>query len=260
MAKTKAKAETATDGSEPAGGESTQSDRLQAARQRVADLEAEQRELPGKIAAARKNREPDEWMRLLDRQDALPGELAAARRDLVGPELEAAWQRAEARHAEEQQAHQQYLEAARARDNFAAPEGDTREAAAERQLERVRLDDAVIRARRDDRHAHHATLLALADVEELEGRYRDQVGEEPPVGEGLRAPVGWIARTVVAAHPRSYHPDDDRPIDPTSFTAGTRPPRWLAHTVTNPKALVDEPPEPDVGGGGSGDIGSSLLR
>jgi hypothetical protein len=240
MAKTKTPDSDAAQADADAGG----ADELDQARQRVADLEAEQAALPDRIAAARQKREAEEWMGLLDRQDELPGELDQARRDLLAIELEATWQVAEQRHAEVQEADVAYRQALEARDaGVVRPrETDSPKEAADLVQHNAELEEAYRAAREQWRHAHHQLWLALADVDDLEARYRELIGEEPPAGEGLRAPVGQLAIAVQRIHPRDYIVGaSQQPASAQTFTPGQVPTRWAAVQITNPKAWHGRP-------------------
>jgi hypothetical protein len=235
MAKTKTPDSDAAQADADAGG----ADELQQARQRVADLEAEQTALPDRIAQARTQRDPETWMSLLDRQDELPGELDQARRDLLALELEAAWQVAEQRHAEVQEADAVYQQALQARDaGVVRPrETDSPKEAADLVQHNAELEEAYSAARERWQQAHHALWLALADVDDLEERYRELIGEEPPAGDGLRAPVGQLAIAVQRIHPRDYIVGASyQPASAQTFAPGQVPPRWAAVQITNPKA------------------------
>jgi hypothetical protein len=235
MAKTKTPDSDAAQADADAGG----ADELQQARQRVADLEAEQAALPDRIAAARQKREAEEWMSLLDRQDELPAELDQARRDLLAPELEAAWQIAEQRHAEVEAVDASYQQALEARntDVVRPRETDSPKEAADLVQHNAELEEAYRAARERWQQAHHALWLALADVDDLEARYRELIGEEPPSGDGLRAPVGELAISVHLVHPREYIVGASAQLASVqTFTPGQVPPRWAAVQITNPKA------------------------
>jgi len=187
-------------------------------------------------------------MGLLDRQDELPAELEQARRDLLAPELEAAWQIAEQRHAEVQEADAAYRQALEARDAGVVHrprETDSPKEAADLVQHNAELEEAYRAARERWRHAHHQLWLALADVDDLEARYRELIGEEPPAGEGLRAPVGELAISVHFVHPREYIVGASaQPAPAQTFTPGEVPPRWAAVQITNPKAW-NAPEQPD---------------
>jgi predicted nucleic acid-binding protein len=235
MAKTKTHDSDAAQADADAGG----ADELQQARQRVADLEAEQAALPDRIAAARQKREAEEWMSLLDRQDELPGELEQARRDLLAPELKAAWQIAEQRYAEVEAADAAYQQARADRDagRRQPREDDDAQTAATIWQRNAELQTAYDEAREQWQRAHHALWLALADVDDLEERYRELIGDEPPAGDGLCAPVGQLAIAVQRIHPRDYIVGASyQPAPAQKFTPGKVPPRWAAVQITNPKA------------------------
>jgi hypothetical protein len=219
-------------------------DELQLARQRVADLEAEQSALPDRIAEARQKREAEEWMGLLDRQDELPAELDQARRDLLALELEAAWQTAEQQHAEVEAADAAYQQALADRDagRRQPREDDDAQTAATIWQRNAELQTAYDEARERWQHAHHQLWLALADVDDLEAHYRELIGEEPPAGDGLRAPVGELAMSVHLIHPREYIVGaSQQPAPAQTFTPGQVPPRWAAVQITNPKAWHGRP-------------------
>jgi hypothetical protein len=235
MAKTKTTDSDAAQADADAGG----ANELQQSRQRVADLEAEQAALPDRIAQARTQRDPETWMSLLDRQDELPAELEQARRDLLDPELEAAWQTAEQRHTEVEEADAVYRQALEARDaGVVRPrETDSPKEAADLAQRNAELEEAYKAARERWQRAHHALWLALADVDDLEDRYRELIGEEPPAGNGPRAPVGELATSVHLIHPRDYIEGASyQPASAQTFTPGEVPPRWAAVQITNPKA------------------------
>jgi hypothetical protein len=242
-------AKTKTPDSDAAQADANGADELQKARQRVAHLEAEQAALPDRIAAARQKREAEEWMSLLNRQEELPAELDQARRDLLAPELEAAWQTAEQRHTEVEAADAAYQQALADRDagRRQPREDDDAQTAATIWQRNAELQTAYDEARERWQRAHHALWLALADVDDLEERYRQLIGEEPAAGDGLRAPVSELATSVHLVHPREYIVGASyQPASAQTFTPGQVPPRWAAVQITNPKAW-DGREQPDHG-------------
>lgn len=212
----------------------------------LAALEAELRTITADIDAARRQGDIAEWLRLTTRETDLPGEIEAARVALLPAQLEQAWAVAE-RCAAAEAVPRDNLDAARqARDEHAQLIGRpkrTGQEAGEYVLTTGRLRDAYHAADRAHRIAKHATVTALHEVDQLEAAILEATGEQPPAGDGLRAPLRRLKVTVASCLPHEYDPQLGQPrhhaAGHVTFLAGTVPPRWVAREITVPDAWED---------------------
>ncbi len=176
----------------------------------LAALETELRTIAGDIDTARRRGDTAEWLRLTTRETDLPGDIKAARVALLPAQLDQAWAVAERCAAAEAVARDNLNAARQARDEHVQLIGTpkrTAEQAAEYIGATARLRDAHHAADRAYRIAKHATVTALHEVDQLEAAILEATGEQPPVGDGLRAPMRRLKATVVSHLPDEYDPE-----------------------------------------------------